>query len=158
MPYEVRRDCYLVSTDRSLLDLDAVHTFLSQRSYWAAGISRERLETAIANSLPFGVYKEGRQVGFARAISDYVTFAYLADVYIEESHRSRGLSKLLLEALLKHPQLQSLRRWMLGTRDAHGLYAQFGFIPLEEPGRWMELPDADAYTKTAASAVPSSDV
>ena len=151
MPYEVRRDGYLVSTDTSLLDLDAVHAFLSQRSYWAAGISREGLETAIANSLPFGVYRDGTQVGFARAISDYVTFAYLADVYIEESHRGRGLSKLLLDALLQHPQLQSLRRWMLGTRDAHGLYAQFGFIPLAEPARWMELPDPDAYTKPAAS-------
>ena len=158
MPYEVRRDCYLVSTDRSQLDLDAVHAFLSQRSYWAAGISRERLEAAIASSLPFGVYHNGAQVGFARAISDYVTFAYLADVYIEESHRGRRLSKLLLEALLQHPQLQSLRRWMLGTRDAHRLYAQFGFIPLADPARWMELPDPDAYTKTAASAVPSSDV
>ena len=150
-PYEVRRDGYLVSTDRSLLDLDAVHSFLSQQSYWAAGISRERLELAIANSLPFGVYHEGRQVGFARAISDYVTFAYLADVYIEESHRGRALSKLLMEALLQHPQLQSLRRWMLGTRDAHSLYAQFGFIPLEEPARWMELPDPDAYAKAASS-------
>lgn len=151
MPYEVRRGGYLVSTDRSLLDLDAVHAFLSQRSYWAAGISRDRLETAIANSLPFGVYHDGTQVGFARAISDYVTFAYLADVYIEESHRGRGLSKLLMEALLQHPQLQSLRRWMLGTRDAHALYAQFGFIPLAEPSRWMELPDPDAYAKAAAS-------
>lgn len=150
MSYEVRRDGYLVSTDRSLLDLDAVHAFLSQRSYWAAGISRERLETAIANSLPFGVYNEGRQVGFARAISDYVTFSYLADVYIEESHRGRGLSKLLMEALLKHPQLQPLRRWMLGTRDAHRLYTQFGFIPLEDPARWMELPDPNAYAKGPA--------
>ena len=150
MPYEMRRGDYLVSTDRSLLDLDAVHAFLSQRSYWAAGISRARLETAIANSLPFGVYRKRRQVGFARAISDYVTFAYLADVYIEEAHRGRGLSKLLMEAVVGHPQLQSLRRWMLGTRDAHGLYAQFGFVPLEDSARWMERPDPDAYTRTAA--------
>lgn len=151
MPYEVRRDGYLVSTDRSLLDLDAVHAFLSQRSYWAAGISRVRLETAIANSLPFGVYRDARQVAFARAISDHATFAYLADVYVDEAHRGRGVSKLLMEAVLAHPQLRPLRRWMLGTRDAHGLYAQFGFIPLAEPQRWMELPDPDAYTKTAGA-------
>ena len=151
MPYEVRRDGYLVSTDAALLDLDAVHAFLSQRSYWATGISREQLETAIANSLPFGLYHEGRQIGFCRAISDYATFAYLADVYIEESHRNRGLSKLLLEALVAHPQLQRLRRWMLGTRDAHGLYAQFGFIPLDAPERWMERPDPDAYANAVAA-------
>lgn len=151
MPYEVRRDGYLVSTDRSRLDLDAVHAFLSKESYWAAGISRERLERAIASSLPFGVYRDGRQVGFARAITDYATFAYLADVYVDEAHRRLGVSKLLMEALLAHPQLQALRRWMLGTRDAHGLYAQFGFVPLEDPARWMELPYPDTYTKAAAS-------
>jgi len=149
--YELQRDGYLVSTDRSLLDLDAVHAFLSQRSYWAAGISRERLANAIENSLPFGVYQDGKQIGFARAITDHVTFAYLADVYIDEAYRGRGLSKLLMEAVVGHPRLQSLRRWVLGTRDAHSLYRQFGFIPLEEPARWMELPDPDAYTKAAAS-------
>jgi GNAT superfamily N-acetyltransferase len=150
-PYELLRAGYLVSTDRSRIDLDAVHAFLSGRSYWAAGISRERLANAIENSLPFGAYRDGAQVGFARAITDYETFAYLADVYVDEAHRGRGLSKLLMEAVLGHPQLQSLRRWMLGTRDAHGLYAQFGFSPLEEPARWMERPDPDAYTKVAAS-------
>ncbi len=150
-PYEVRRDGYVVSTDRSLLDLDAVHAFLAKKSYWAAGISRERLETAVANSLPFGVYCDGRQVGFARAITDYATFAYLADVYVDEAHRGRGVSKLLMEALLAHPQLQALRRWMLGTRDAHGLYAQFGFVPLEDPSRWMELSYPETYTKVTTS-------
>ena len=111
--------------------------------------SREKLETAIEHSLPFGVYHEGKQIGFARAITDYATFAYLADVYIEEPYRGRSLSKLLLEAVLKHPQLQSLRRWMLGTRDAHGLYSQFGFTPIENPGRWMELSDPSVYARDA---------
>lgn len=145
MTYEVRKNGYLISTDPALIDLAAVHAFLSQRSYWATGIARERLEEAIDHSLPFGLYKEGRQIGFCRVISDFVTFAYLADVYVDEAQRGQGLSKWLLEAVLAHPQLQRLRRWMLGTRDAHGLYGQFGFIPLEEPQRWMELSDPNAY-------------
>lgn len=143
--YEVQRDGYLVSTDPAKLDIDAVHAFLSQQSYWATGISRDRLERAIEHSLPFGLYHEGKQIAFSRVITDFVTFAYLADVYVDEAYRGRGLAKLLLEAVLAHPELQRLRRWMLGTRDAHALYAQFGFVPLEEPGRWMELPDPDAY-------------
>ncbi len=147
MAYELRRDGYLVSTDRHLLDIDALHAFLSQRSYWAAGISRDQLETAIEHSLPFGLYHERKQIGFARVITDFATFAYLADVYVAEAYRGRELSKLLLGAVLAHPKLQRLRRWMLGTRDAHGLYSQFGFVPLEQPQRWMELPDADAYTR-----------
>jgi GNAT superfamily N-acetyltransferase len=149
--YEVRRDGYLVSTERSRLDLDAVHAFLSNESYWATGISREQLQRAIASSLPFGVYCRDQQLGFARAITAYATFAYLADVFVFESHRRRGVSKLLLEAVVAHPQLQELRRWLLGTRDAHGLYAQFGFIPLEEPARWMELPYPNTYTMGAAA-------
>jgi GNAT superfamily N-acetyltransferase len=153
MSHELANASYLVSTDRSRVDLDAVHAFLSQRSYWAAGISRERLANAIENSLPFGVYRDAEQVGFARVVTDYETFAYLADVYIDEAHRGRGLSKLLMEAVAGHPRLQSLRRWMLGTRDAHSLYAQFGFIPIEEPARWMERPDQHSYTaRTAANA------
>lgn len=151
MAYELRRNGYLVSTDRELLDLDAVHAYLSRRSYWAAGISREQLETAIEHSLPFGLYREGSQIGFTRVITDYATFAYVADVYVEEAQRGRGLSKLLLEAALAHPKLQRLRRWLLGTRDAHGLYSQFGFTPLEQPQRWMELPNPDAYMAQATS-------
>lgn len=138
MAYEVRTNGYLVSTDRSTLDIDAIHDFLSNRSYWSAGITRERLAGAIERSLPFGVYDGDRQVGFARVISDGETMAYLADVYVEESHRGRGLSKLLLEAVIAHPELQGLKRWILGTRDAHSLYAQFGFAPLAAPERWME--------------------
>ena len=148
MAYEVTRGDYVVSADRTRLDIDAIYAFLT-RSYWAEGISHESVTAAIERSLAFGLYHLDTQVGFARAITDYVTFAYLADVYVEEAHRGRGLSKLLLEAVLAHPQLQRLRRWMLGTRDAHGLYAQFGFIPLEEPKRWMELANPNAYTTRA---------
>ena len=147
MTYEVRRGDYLVSDDRNILDIDAIHAFLSQQSYWANGISRERLETAVENSIPLGLFDGEKQIGFARAITDRATFAYLADVYVDEAYRGRGLSKLLLEAVLAHPELQHLRRWMLGTRDAHDLYRQFGFIPLEEPRRWMELADQEAYTR-----------
>jgi GNAT superfamily N-acetyltransferase len=146
MHYEVRHGENLISSDPALIDVDAVHDYLSRASYWAEGISRERCEIALRNSIPFGVFRDGKQVGYARAITDRATFAYLADVYVLESFRGQGLGKLLVETALKHPELAHLRRWMLGTRDAHGLYAQHGFIPLEEPGRWMELPDADAYS------------
>ena len=151
MTYEVTRGDYIVSTDITRLDIDAIHAFLT-RSYWAEGISHESVTAAIERSLAFGLYHLDTQVGFARAITDYVTFAYLADVYVEEAHRGRGLSKLLLEAVLAHPRLKRLRRWMLGTRDAHGLYAQLGFIPLEEPERWMELADATTYTRETAAS------
>lgn len=147
MTYEVRRGDYLVSDDRNILDIDAIHAFLSQQSYWANGISRERFETAVNHSIPLGLFEGEKQIGFARAITDRATFAYLADVYVDEAYRGRGLSKLLLEAVLAHPEVQHLRRWMLGTRDAHDLYRQFGFIPLEQPLRWMELADPEAYTK-----------
>ena len=152
MRYEIRCGDYLISTDPDKLDLDAIHACLSRESYWAEGISRERLHTAIEHSLPFGLYHNGAQIGFARAISDFSTFAYLADVYIDEDHRGRGLSRLLLESVLAHPRLLKLRRWMLGTRDTHDLYAQLGFIPLEEPGRWMELPNATTYSRETAAS------
>ncbi len=147
MTYEVRRGDYLVSDDRNILDMDAIHAFLSQQSYWANGISRERLEIAVDHSIPLGLFEGDKQIGFARAITDRATFAYLADVYVDEAYRGRGLSKLLIEAVLAHPEVQHLRRWILGTRDAHDLYRQFGFVPLEEPLRWMELADQEAYTK-----------
>ena len=149
MEYQVSKDGYLVSTDRDRLDVGAIHAFLSEQSYWAAGIPKERVATAIEHSLPFGLYQEERQIGFARAITDYATFAYLADVYVEEPYRERGLAKFLLDSVLRHPRLQSLRRWILGTADAHSLYEQFGFIPLEQPQRWMERPDPDTYTRPA---------
>jgi GNAT superfamily N-acetyltransferase len=147
--YEVRSGELLISSNPDLVDIDRVHTFLSEQSYWARGISRERVIIALRNSIPFGAYIAGTQIGYARAITDRATFAYLADVYVDQEHRGRGLGKLLVKTAIAHPELRPMRRWMLGTRDAHRLYSQFGFMPLEEPGRWMELPDPTAYAARA---------
>ena len=135
---ERRQDGFLVSDDPSLVDLDVVHGYLS-RSYWAANIPREMLARAIEHSLCFGVYEEasGRQVGFARVVTDRATYGYLADVFVLEEYRGRGLSKLLMSTIMDHPGLQTLRTFTLATRDAHGLYKQFGFTPLEHPDRFM---------------------
>ncbi len=141
---EHRRDQFLITTDPARLNVDFIHGYLV-RSYWAGGIPRAIVERSIANSLCFGVYEADRQVGFARAITDCATFAYLADVFIIESHRGRGLSKFLMECIAQHPKLQGLRRWMLATRDAHELYARFGFTPLTKPDRFMELHNPDVY-------------
>ena len=135
---------YEVSTEAGLLDIPRIHAFLT-RSYWAEGVSLETVRRSIENSIPFGLYAAEEQVGFARAITDRATFAYLADVYIEEPHRGRGLSKLLLETVLSHPELQGVRRWILGTRDGHGLYRKFGFSEPRRPERWMEKSDAALY-------------
>jgi protein-tyrosine-phosphatase/GNAT superfamily N-acetyltransferase len=135
---EYRRDGAVISTDPALLDMDVVHGFLS-RVYWCEDIPREVLERAVRNSLCFGVYVDGAQVGFARVITDRATFAYLADVFIVESHRGRGLSKLMMEVVMSHPDLQGLRRFSLSTRDAHGLYRQFGFESAKMPERLMEI-------------------
>ncbi len=144
MPWQVQQDDYLISTDRAKLDVDRIHSILST-SYWAAGIPRAVVERAIANSLCFGLYHGEEQVGFARAITDYATFAYLADVFVVEEHRGRGLSKWLVQTMREHPELQGLRRWMLATRDAHGLYARYGFVQLRDPERWMEVHTPDVY-------------
>lgn len=146
-PVEHRRDEFMVTTDRSRLDLNVIHEFLAS-SYWAAGIPREVFLRSVENSLCFGVFENAKQVGFARVITDYATYAYLADVFILESHRGLGLSKFLMECIIAHPQLQGLRRWTLATRDAHGLYAKFGFTPLKNPGRFMELHNPDVYRRT----------
>lgn len=143
---ELRQGDFVVSTDPSRFDITLIHQFLS-RSYWSEGIPREIVECSIENSLCFGVFEKSEQVGFARVITDRATFAYLADVFILESHRGRGLGKLLMECISKHPQLQQLRRWMLATRDAHDLYAKFGFKPLARPERFMELHQPDVYKK-----------
>ena len=134
-----------ISTDRSRLDIEMIHRFLSEESYWAKNRSLEQTKTAIENSICFGVYQGERQVGFARVISDQATFAYLGDVFILDEFRGQGLSKKLMEAVVSHPYLQGLRRWVLATRDAHGLYEKYGFLPLKFPERWMELPAPDAY-------------
>jgi GNAT superfamily N-acetyltransferase len=137
---ERHRDGFMVSTDRARLDLDAIHGFLAESSYWAKRIPFEIFARSVENSLCFGVYDSaGSQVGFARVISDFATFAYVADVFVLDSHRGRGLGKLLMESILQHPQLQGLRRWVLTTLDAHALYAQFGFTSPKWPERFMEI-------------------
>ncbi len=134
---EYKRDSFIISDDPEKLDLDAICDFLS-RAYWAEKRPREVIEKSIRFSLNFGVYDGNRQVGFARVITDYATFAYLCDVFIHEEYRGHALGKWLMESILAHPNLQGLRRWSLATRDAHGLYKQFGFAELSNPASWME--------------------
>jgi GNAT superfamily N-acetyltransferase len=134
-----------INTDKSMLDVDVIHRFLSEESYWAQTRTLEQTKTAIENSLCFGVYHGGRQIGFARVVSDFATFAYVGDVFILSEFRGRGLSKRLMETIVAHPNLQGLRRWLLATRDAHGLYEQFEFSSLKFPDRWMERTAPDAY-------------
>ena len=136
-----QRGDYLISTDRAHLNVALIHDYLSTQTYWAAGRTRAVVERSIENSLPFGVYKGSEQVGFGRVVTDYATFAWIADVFILSEHRGQGLSKWLMEVMLSHPQLQGFRRWVLSTKDAHGVYERFGFIPLHRPERWMERPD-----------------
>ena len=141
---EYRRDDFLISTDRARLNLDVVHGFLTT-CYWAKGISREVVARSIEHSLCFGIYESGAQVGFARVVSDFATFAYVGDVFVVESHRGLGLSKWLMECIVQHPELQNLRRWILTTRDAHGLYSQSGFTRVKAPERFMERHQANIY-------------
>jgi GNAT superfamily N-acetyltransferase len=136
-----RRGEYLISTDASMLDLEVVHGFL-RRSYWAAGVPENVVRRSIENSLCFGVYRGEEQAGFARVVTDRATFAYLADVFVLEQHRGRGIGKWLVEVILSHPDLQGLRRWMLATRDAHDLYRRYAFAELARPGIFMEKKDA----------------
>lgn len=143
--FEIENDGFLISTDRDRLDIDAIHGFLSEESYWARNRSREQTETAIKNSLPFGLFKGENLVGFARVVTDFATFAYLGDVFVTEEFRGRGLSKWLMRVIVEHPDLQGFRRWILATRDAHTLYEKFGFHGLVHPERWMEKPAPDAY-------------
>jgi GNAT superfamily N-acetyltransferase len=142
------RGHYRVSTDPKRLDRDVIHGFLS-RSYWADGIPREVVDRSIGNSLCFGVFDDDRQVGFARVVTDRATYAYLADVFVLEPHRGRGLSKWLLECVLAHPDLQGLRRWQLATRDAHGLYARYGFEPPADPANLMEIRRPEVYRRAS---------
>ncbi|WP_295902745.1 GNAT family N-acetyltransferase [uncultured Bdellovibrio sp.] len=137
---------YAISDDKNLLNLAAIHQFLST-CYWAMGIPKALIERSIEESLCFGVYYNKEQVGFARVITDKATFAYLCDVYILEAHRQKGLSKKMLTTIMKHPDLQGLRRFTLVTRDAHGLYKQFGFRELSTPDRYMEIIKPNIYTE-----------
>ena len=141
MAHTWRRDEFEISDDRSRLDIKVIHEFLTAESYWAVGRNVETVERSIENSLSFGVYKDGAQVGFARVLTDYATFAWIADVFVLNEHRGRGLSKWLMEVILAHPDLQGFRRWVLATKDAHDLYRKFGFQELKRPERWMERPD-----------------
>lgn len=137
---------FVVSSDRARIDLDVVHGFLSRQSYWCRGIPRVVVERAVANSLCFGAYTlPGAQVGFARVVTDFATYGYIADVFVLPEWRDRGLSKRLMEAILRHPGLEGFRRLTLATRDAQGLYAQFGFAPLMRPDWQMERFDANVY-------------
>jgi GNAT superfamily N-acetyltransferase len=142
--FESRRDDLLISTDPALLQLDVIYGFLTN-CYWARGIPRDVVARSVEHSLCFGIYDGSVQVGFARVITDFATIAYLGDVFVLESHRGRGLSKWLMECITQHPGLQGLRRWILLTGDAHGLYSKFGFTPLKAPDRYMELHRPDVY-------------
>jgi len=132
---------YTISDERARLDFSLIHRFISEESYWGQGRALEVVRRSVENSLPFGVYRGAEQVGFARVVTDYATFAWVADVFVVGEHRGRGLSKWLMEVILSHPELQGFRRWVLATKDAHGLYRQFGFRELKLPERWMERPD-----------------
>jgi len=130
---------YTITTDKSLLDIEAIHHYLAYESYWAAGLSREKLQRSIENSICFGIYHENNTCGFARVITDKATFAYICDVFVLEPYRGKGLSKWLMQNIKEHPELNGLRRWSLATADAHNLYKQFGFAPVSKPDLWMEI-------------------
>lgn len=134
-----------ITEDISKLDIELIHRFLVEESYWARERTLEQTKTAIENSMCFGVYDGERQVAFARVVSDKATFAYVGDVFVVEDYRGRGISKMLMQYIVEHPELQGLRRWILATRDAHGLYEQFEFAPLRHPERWMEKTAPNAY-------------
>jgi len=138
------KDGFTISTEKEKLDIDLIHSFLT-RSYWAEGISKEIIGRSVEGALCFGVFENEKQVGFARMITDRATFAYLADVFIIEEYRGRGLSKWLMEVIMSHPDLQRLRRMMLATRDAHELYKKFGFTPLNNVDRWMHIHQPEIY-------------
>ncbi len=155
MAQEWQRGEYLISTDRARLEIEVVHDYLSNSSYWAAGRPLEIVQRSIEHSLPFGLYRGDRQVGFARVITDYATFAWLADVFVLDEFRGQGLGKWLVDVIISHPELQGFRRWVLATKDAHELYRRVGFAELKRPERWMERADPnmqespDYWTKDA---------
>ena len=143
---EWQRGDYEVSTDPERIDIESVHRFLSDEAYWSPGVPEGVVRRAIAGSIVFGLYHGSEQVGLARVVSDRATFAWLCDVYVLKEHRGHGLGKWLMECVRAHPDLQGLRRWLLATRDAHGLYKQFGFEPVD-PERFMEIRDPDVYKR-----------
>lgn len=145
--WQLHREGWLVSTDAARLDLAFVHNLLSVHSYWAKGIPFEIVRRSVNQSLCFGVYEGEAQIGFARMITDRATMGYLCDVIVAPEHRGKGLSQLLMECIRSHPGLQTLRRWVLVTADAHGLYEKFGFQPLSSPQAYMEINDPGIYER-----------
>jgi GNAT superfamily N-acetyltransferase len=139
------RDGFCISTEKARLDIKAIHHFLSTQAYWSLNIPFSRVEEAIAHSLNFGLYSKESQIGYARVISDFSSLAYLGDVYVLPDFRGQGLSKWLLQTIMAYPELQGLRRWILSTADAHGLYKQFGWSPVAYPERWMEVHNREVY-------------
>jgi len=140
----IAKNQFTITTEKAKFDVEFIHSFLTH-SYWAEGISKEIIKRSIEGALCFGVFENDKQIGFARMITDKATFAYLADVFIIEEYRGRGLSKWLLEVIMSHPSLQGLRRVMLATKDAHGLYEKFGFTALNNVDRWMQIHDPNIY-------------
>lgn len=143
----VFKDNFCISTEKAKLDITEIHYFLSTQAYWCLNIPFDKVKNAAQNSLNFGVYHNNKQIGYARIISDFSTIAYLGDVYILEEYRGNGLSKWLIETIMNHPNLQGLRRWILLTGDAHGLYRQFGWTEIADPTKWMELHNRNVYQK-----------
>ena len=140
----IAKDQFTITTEKEKFDVEFIHSFLT-RSYWAEGISKDVIKRSIDGALCFGLFENDKQIGFARMITDKATFAYLADVFIIEEYRGRGLSKWLMEVIMSHPSVQGLRRMMLATKDAHGLYQKFGFTALNNTDRWMQINDPDIY-------------
>ena len=138
---------FCISTEKARLDITAIHHFLSTQAYWSLNIPLSRVEDAIAHSLNFGLYLKEQQIGYARVISDFASIAYLGDVYVLPDFRGQGLSKWLMKTIMEYPELQGLRRWILSTADAHGLYKQFGWKPVAYPDRWMEVHNREVYSK-----------
>ena len=152
--HEVVKNNFIISTDKNKLNVDYIHNYLCNESYWAKNIPSAIVKKSIDGSLCFGLYKTDgdknifdRQIGFARVVTDYATFGYLADVFVDEKFRNQGLAKWMMEEIMKHENLQGLRRWMLATLDAHALYAQFGFLPLDKPERIMGFKPFEEYPK-----------
>ena len=142
---------YTISTDKSRLDVDMIYRYLSEEAYWSRNIPRDLVERSIENSMCFAAYDGPKQIGFARVITDCATFAYIGDVFVLPSHRGRGISKQIMQAIREHPDLQRLRRWHLATTDAHGLYEQFGFRKIAKPERYMEIVAENPYGSTTPS-------
>ncbi len=138
---------YSIETGTAKMDIPVIHNYLANESYWAKNVPLHIVEKYVQHSFNFGVFYRNEQVGYARVITDYTTIAYLGDVFILQEHRGKGLSKWLMQTIMDHPELQGLRRWILATADAHGLYKQFGWTPLKIPDRWMEFHNPDVYTK-----------